>query len=172
MESQTKIKNIAPIGALIIIVIVGIVFIVFRGAEPVSAPTTDTADTLNATSTATSTNPSVYTPAPGQPVPVVIDEQKVIKGEGFTATVRQVTAVGETPVIKSFAVRQKEKGGCLYTWEAESAVSCNIMNVVDKTGIKDVPIIGAIQTNDVSSYQLTCKGSGGKVTTSEVVACK
>lgn len=179
MEWKTNMKQYGLIGLGVIVVVALIVVFVFRDAKPANAPTVDsenvaTTSPLLATTTASQqdalmvsgTMPSVVTPTPTTNTGV-----QVIHGDGFTATIKPVTPTGDTPIISSFTVQQKQTG-CVYAWETRKAVSCDILNTTDKTSVKNVPVDGTLQTSDAGGYQLSCVGDGGIITRSEVVVCK
>ncbi|MEY2641128.1 MAG: hypothetical protein RL150_521 [Candidatus Parcubacteria bacterium] len=183
MEPQATQKKMSLIWALIVLIIIaGIVFLAFRPAQQADAPTVT--DTMIATSTdaAATTTPAAPAAAPQQGAPAVSGSTgastagipttpQVIQGDGYIATVTPVT--GEAPRIDLFALEQAAPGeACFIKWEVEKAATCEIRNVTSKTSVRSVPDEGTLQTLEVGTYQLVCKGTGGKTTTSTEVACK
>ncbi len=183
MESETTTKKkIAPVWALIVVIIIaGILFLAFRPTNQADAPTIDTNGTVVATTTETTTpsEPAVTAPttpstAPTTPstAPAGAPGVQVIQGDGFTATIRPVTDTGVAPTIKSFTVKQSTAGAsCIFMWDTKDATSCEVINTTAKTSVRGVPAEGTLQTSDAGAYQLSCKGSGGAKTASELVSC-
>lgn len=177
MEPQVSQKKIAPVWALIaLIIIAGIVFLAFRPTQQADAPTVEdmVATSTDAVATTTPADEAPVAPTP-TPAPAVSAPSAAapttIQGDGYVATVTSVTGVA--PTIVSFALRQEAAGeACIMTWEVDDATTCEVRNVSAKTTVRNVPDEGTLQTFDTGTYQLICKGTGGKTTTSTEVVCK
>ena len=166
MEEKQEKNKIAPLWALIVVVIIaGVVFLVFRSTPQADAPTVDDGTEV-ATTTEEGVTETVEDPATSGGTGYK-PETQVIQGDGYTAILRPVS--GEAPVVVSFTVQQDDS--CIFKWEVEKAANCDLENTTDGTAVKSVPVKGTLQTSDAGTYRLKCKGTGGKTKTSEVVTC-
>lgn len=153
-----------------IIIIAGIAFLLFKPSDKAEAPTTDDVPAVATTTDANTSTTTVQ--APADTMPQQSGEERVIEGDGFTATIRNVGPTGPTPVIVSFTVDQNGERACRFKWEVTDAATCNFATVGTQIAVKNVPLQSGLQTDDAGQYRLECAGSGGIETVSQTLTCE